>query len=255
MTTDSWNRLTAEERSEQNRQQIADDCLDVLRQMSGFDWEEYVQWLGRKGYVVNLKRDSKDIVRGYTVGKGNSVYKSSQLGTGRLLTPSKIEETWKSLHPVEQTAAAGATVNSKVQSIKETAPQQTSQSADQPATNVAAQPTVQPDHIVHCDIEVADKHYRADIPKTANSAIADTLSLADAEEFAAGILEMQKTAVLLFAGYVDAATARSESHGGGGNAPSSGWGRDKDEDEREWARRCARMAMEMNRPQRRGWRR
>lgn len=72
--------LTAEERSEQNRKQIADDCLDILRQMSKFNLEEYVQWLGCKGYVVNLKRDSKDIVRGYTIGKGNSVYKSSQLG-------------------------------------------------------------------------------------------------------------------------------------------------------------------------------
>ena len=247
--------LTAEERSAQNRKQIADDCLDILRQMSKFNWEEYVQWLGCKGYVVNLKRDSKDIVRGYTVGKGNSVYKSSQLGTGRHLTPSKIEQTWESLHPVEQTAAAGATVNSKVQSTKETSPQQTSQSADQSVTNVAAQPTVQPDHIVHYDIEVADKHYRVAIPETANRAIADVLLLADAEEFAAGIAEMQKTAVLLFAGYVDAATTMSESHGGGGSTPSSGWGRDKDEDEREWARRCARMAMEMNRPQRCGWRR
>ena len=45
------------------------------------------------------------------------------------------------------------------------------------------------------------------------------------------------------------------SSGGGGSTPSSGWGRDKDEDEREWARRCAQMAMEMGRPQRRGWRR
>lgn len=32
--------MTAEERSEQNRQQIADDCLDILRQTSQFDWEE-----------------------------------------------------------------------------------------------------------------------------------------------------------------------------------------------------------------------
>lgn len=245
--------LTAEERSEQNRQQIADDCLDILRQMSCFDWGEYVQRLGRKGYVVNLKRDSKDVVRGYTIGKGNSVYKSSQLGTGRHLTPSKIEETWKNLHPVEQTAATKATGLSEA--AQETAPQQTSQSADQLAAHVAAQPRVEPTPIVHYDIEVADKHYRVDIPKRADSAIADVLSLADAEEFAASILELQKTAVLLFAGYVDAATAMSESHGGGGSAPSSGWGRDKDEDEREWARRCARMAMEMSRPQRRGWRR
>jgi len=247
--------LTAEERSEQNRQQMAEDCLDVLRQMPKFDWEEYAQRLGRKGYVVNLKRDSKDIVRGYTIGKGNSVYKSSQLGSGRNLTPSKIEQTWESLHPVEQTAAAETTGNSKAQSVQEIAIQQTSQSADQPVTNVATQPRVEPMPIVHYDIEIADKHYRVDIPKAANRAIADTLSLADAEEFAAGIVEMQKTAVLLFAGYVDAAAAMSESHGGDGSAPSSGWGRDKDEDEREWARRCARMAMEMSRPRRRSWRR
>lgn len=237
--------LTAEERSEQNRQQIADDSLDVLRQMSGFDWEEYVQQLGRKGYVVNLKRDSKEIVRGYTVGKGNSVYKSSQFGTGRHLTPSKIEQTWRGLHPVEQTETTKATGYSEA--AQEIVPQQTSQSA--------AQSRVEPMPFVHYDIDVEDKYYQVDIPEATDHAIADILSLADAEEFAADVLDMQKTAVLLFAGYVDAATTISESHGGGGSAPSSGWGRDKDEDECEWARRCARMAMEMNRPQRRGWRR
>ncbi len=247
--------LTAEERSEQNRQQIADDCLDVLRQMPKFDWEEYAQRLGRKGYVVDLRCDANDIVRGYTVGKGNSVYKSSQLGTGRHLTPSKIEQTWRNLHPVEQTAAAGTDRHLEAQSAQETAPQQTIQSAEQPARSVAAQPTVKPGPIVHFDIEVADKLYRVDIPKEAYHVLANTISLTDIEDIAAGILDMQKTAMLLFAGYVDAATTLSESHGGGGSTPSSGWGRDKDEDEREWACRCARMAMEMNRPRRRGWRR
>lgn len=245
--------LTAEERSEQNRQQIAEDCLDILRLMSKFDWEEYVQRLVRKGYVVNLKRDSKEIVRGYTVGKGNSVYKSSQLGTGRHLTPSKIEQTWLSLHPVVQTAVTKAAGYSEA--AQETVPQPTSQSADQPAANVAAQPRVEPTPFVQYDIDVEDKHYRVDIPKTADRAIADILLHADAEEFAAGIVEIQKTAVLLLAEYVDAATTMSESHGGGGSAPLSGWGRDKDEDECEWARRCAHTAMEMSRPQRRGWRR
>lgn len=247
--------LTAEERSEQNRRQIADDCLDVLRQMSRFDWEEYVYLLGRKGYVVNLKRDSKNIVRGYTVGKGNSVYKSSQLGESRTLIPSKIEQTWKSLHPVEQRAAAEAAGNLETQPAQKITPQPKNLLTDQPAAVVAAQPRIEPAPIVHCDIEVADRRYRVDIPKEAYLILANVLSLADAEEFAAGIVEIQKTAVLLFAGYIDAATAMSESHGGGGSAPSSDWGRDKDEDEREWARRCARMAMEMSKPHRRGWRR
>ena len=239
---------TAEERSEQNRQQIADDCLDVLRQMPKFDWEEYVRLLGRKGYAVDLKRDSKEIVRGYTIGKGNSVYKSSLLGTGRHLTPSKIVQTWQRLHPVEQAAAGNS-------AAQESVPQQTIQSAGQPAAAVAARPTVQPSPIVHFDIEVANKLYRVDIPKEVYHVLANILSLADTEECAAGILDMQKTAMLLFAGYVDAATSMAESLGGGGSAPSSGRGRDKEEDEREWARCCARMAMEMNKPRRRGWRR
>lgn len=209
------------------------------------DWEVYVQMLGRKGYVVDLKRYSKNIVRGYTVGKGNSVYKSSQLGSERSLIPSKIEQTWQNLHPGKQTATVAG--NPEVQPR--------SQSADQAATDVSAQPCIKPAPIVHYDIEVADRHYRVDIPKETYHILANAISLADTEKFAVGILDMQKTAMLLFAGYIDAATAMSESHGGGGSAPSSDWGRDKDEDECEWARRCARMAMEMSRPRRRGMRR
>ena len=240
--------LTAEERSEQNRQQIADDCLDVLRQMSRFDWEEYMRLLGRKGYVVKLTCDSSRQVRGYTIGKGNSIYKSSQLGLGRHLIPSKIGQTWTNLHSGKRSATTEAAGNLQTQ---ETAPQQTSQSA----TNVAAQPYIDPVPIVHYDIEVEEKHYRVDIPKAADLAIANVLSFVDIEEFAASMLEMQEIAILLFAGYIDAATSMAESHGGGGSTPSSGWGRDKDEDEREWVRRCARMAMEMIRPRRRSWRR
>ena len=243
----SW--FSAEERSKQNRQQIADDCLDVLRQMSEFDWEVYVQMLGRKGYVVDLKRDSKNVVRGYTVGKGNSVYKSSQPGSGRNLIPSKIEQTWESLHSDRRTATAAG--NPEVQPELETAPQQINQAA----ADVATQPSIAPAPIVHYDIEIADRRYRVDIPKEAYHILANAISLADTEEFAAGILDMQKTAMLLFAGYIDAATAMSESHGGGGSTPSSGWGRDKNEEEREWACRCARMAMEMSRPRRHGMRR
>ena len=38
-------------------------------------------------------------------------------------------------------------------------------------------------------------------------------------------------AMLLFAGYIDAATSMSESCGGGGSSPSSGWGKKNDEDD------------------------
>ena len=61
-------------------------------------------------------------------------------------------------------------------------------------------------------------------------------------EGSAGIL---KTAFLLFAGYVDAATTFAQNCGGGGSAPDQNWGRDKNEDDILWARRCFRKAREM----------
>lgn len=239
--------LTVEERSERNRQQIADDCLDILRRMARFDCEEYVRMLGRKGYVVRLTRDSLGQVRGYTIGRGNSVYKSSQLGKGRNLMPSKIEQTWRSLHPVDRTADAVSTIGNTVS-------HPTSRPNNQSAVDASARLRVGSVAFDHYDIEVADKHYRIDIPKEAYHVLANTILLSDVEGVAAGIQEMQKTAMLLFAGYIDAAISLSDAHGGG-STPSSGWGRDKNEDEREWALRCARMAMAMNIPHRRGWRR
>lgn len=55
-------------------------------------------------------------------------------------------------------------------------------------------------------------------------------------------------AMLLFAGYIDAATSMSESCGGGGSAPSSGWGKKDDEDDWKFAHRCAQMAHSMCKP-------
>ena len=51
--------------------------------------------------------------------------------------------------------------------------------------------------------------------------------------------------MLLFAGYIDAATSMSEPCGGGGSTPSSGWGKKDDEDDWKFAHRCAQMAHAM----------
>lgn len=55
-------------------------------------------------------------------------------------------------------------------------------------------------------------------------------------------------AMLLFAGYIDAATYMSESCGGGGSAPSSGWSKKEDEDDWKFAHRCVQMAHSMCKP-------
>lgn len=70
----------------------------------------------------------------------------------------------------------------------------------------------------------------------------------DADNVFAKIGDVQKTAILLFAEYIDAATTIAAQSGGGGGGATSGWGRDKDEDELSWAHRCAMMANRLCRP-------
>ena len=68
------------------------------------------------------------------------------------------------------------------------------------------------------------------------------------QDIRAKIGDVQKTAILLFAEYIDAATTIAAQSGGGGVGATSGWGRDKDEDELSWAYRCAMMANRLCRP-------
>ena len=91
----------AQEVSRQNKEAIINDCLSVLAKMSYFDWGLYTKCLTQMGYDVKLQSDNKGQVRGYAIKRGNSIYKSSELGKGRCLMPSKIEGTWAKLHHQE----------------------------------------------------------------------------------------------------------------------------------------------------------
>lgn len=96
----------------------------------------------------------------------------------------------------------------------------------------------------HYDIATNEYHsFHIEVSEAADTIIRQNCSLEEAHQLAK-IEEIQHTALLLFAGYLDAATSLAASSGGGGSDTSS-WGRDKDEDELEWARRCARMANSM----------
>ena len=91
----------AQEVSRQNKEAITNDCISVLAKMPYFDWGLYTKCLTQMGYDVKLQSDSKGQVRGYAIKRGNSIYKSSELGKGRCLMPSKIEGTWAKLHHQE----------------------------------------------------------------------------------------------------------------------------------------------------------
>lgn len=212
--------------------------MDALRSMDRFDWSDYVERLKQSDYDVMLQKDSQDVVRGYSIKRGNSTYKSSSLGKGRNLMPSKIEATWKDLHKdiLQQDKA------DKENQVKNTSAElQTANNARCRNCN-----EYQPQPLVHHSINWNYRDYKIEIPSNANDILMQNMSLPKNNVFAT-INDLQQTAILLFAGYLDAATQMSESTGGGGSTPD-GWGRDKDEDDLEWARRCARMANHMCRP-------
>lgn len=226
--------------SRKNKDKIAADCRSVLLSMPDFDWGIYERKLLNLGYEVKLKRDNTGIVRGYTIKIGNSIYKSSEIGKGRVFMPSKIRDTWAKLHK-ENTVVM---TNGDAQ-------------LQQPRTTTNHLPTMDKAiQINHFDFHTDEyHHYPVNISAKALDVIDRNVSLGDGNVFAT-IDDVRKTALLLFAEYLDAATTVAAQSGGGGGGQVSGWGKDKDEDELEWARRCALMANRLCRPSKKhGWRR
>ena len=222
----------AQEVSQRNKDKITQDCLAGLAKMPYFDWGLYEKLLTQMGYNVMLKSDSKGQIRGYSIKRGNSIYKSSELGKGRCLMPSKIEQTWAKLHPQEQNKPV-ATSPKTATNGKQT---KTASIARQMHTKNST-PVIR-----HFDFSTDEwHHYPVDIPQPCLDVIDKHIAL-DADNVFAKIGDVQKTAILLFAEYIDAATTIAAQSGGGGGGQTSGWGRDKDEDELSWAYRCAMMA-------------
>ena len=225
----------AQEVSRQNKEAIINDCLSVLAKMSYFDWGLYTKCLTQMGYDVKLQSDNKGQVRGYAIKRGNSIYKSSELGKGRCLMPSKIEGTWAKLHHQELEKPVSTPTKNTQQPKIMTVPKPMPTADDSPK-------------IRHFDFYTDEfHHYPVDIPQNCLDIIDKNIAL-DADKVFAKIGDVQKTAILLFAEYIDAATTIAAQSGGGGGGATSGWGRDKDEDELSWAYRCAMMANRLCRP-------
>ena len=217
------------QRREENIKQISDDCLAALKEMPHFDWNTYCRMLRNKGYDIQLKKDSIGKVCGYTIRKGNSIYKSSLLGNSRNLMPSKIEETWRKLHQ-----SSRAEQDSKMTSRTE-------------STNVSSTEKSNSSMVYHYSILVDKQMYEVNIPNHIQDIFASEFATSDD----LNISNLAKVAALLFAEYIDTATSIASS-GGGGGSPGNRWGKDKDEDERNWALRCARMAKWLCKPMSRG---
>lgn len=222
--------------------EITDACYDTLRGMSRYDWGGYKRGLESRGYTVKEQRDKQDVLHGYTVLRGNSRFKSSILGKGRDLTTSKLEATWKKLHPI----APSAVKPSSTMGISQTTERKPLSERNSDRQSVA-QPQSEERSFFRKILSVDDKHYSIMMPMDAYKAMEDAIEVPDESMPFENVLNV---AMLLFMHYVDAATTISESCGGGGSTPSN-WGKDKDEDKRDWARRCAQHANWLCKPIRR----
>ena len=226
------------------KQEIADFCEYTLQKMQEFDVDFYFKMLRMKGYEVTPRYDKGKNLVGYTIAKNASVFKASEIG--RKFMASQLESTWKKFHPKpaqvkEKPSTPTATPSSRL--VRPTSQTTTS-------TKTRVQQTAQPKPVpsftlFNIDTPIGSK--AVEIPNSVKDMFLNEAQVPDGNDTAT-IENVAHTAMLLFAGYIDAATSMSESCGGGGSAPESGWGKKDDEDERAYARRCLQMAHSMYKP-------
>jgi len=248
---------TANDKHYDHIRQATEDCELVLGAMQEWSWEMYVKLLGLKGYEVRERRDSKGILRGYTLRKGNVIIKASEL-RGRAFMASRLEDTWQKLYAQKniKTATQRNTRTSTVTNMNATStttqqPQPTPQPSNYPASSSA--PSITQTSRLNYATLIDYTHYRAGttsyslehdgreqcyyIPEKVMDLFNDEFDYREITNWQ----ELTNLAVALFIGMAGG-PAISPSSGGGGSSADNNWGRDKDEDDLRWARRCAKAA-------------
>ncbi len=264
---------TANDRHFDHVRQALDDCKYVLETMQHWSWDNYVMLLGLKGYDVRERRDSKGVLHGYTLRKGNVIIKASELH-GRAFMVSRLENTWRRLHAqkntdtqVQKTPRTSTTANADDSRTTTQQSQPTPQQSNRAASSVSqssAQSSVpqvvtgavqtpapspeqnyamlidytryRPDTIPYT-LEHEGKERRYYIPEKVMELFEDEFDYREV----ANCQELTNLAVALFIGMAGG-SATALLGAGGGSSTDNNWGRDKDEDDLRWARRCAKAA-------------
>ena len=231
---------------EMRKAEIADFCEYTLQKMQEFDIDFYFKMLRMKGYEVIPRYDKSKQLVGYTIGKNASVFKASEIG--RRFMASQLEATWKKLHPKPAQVKVKPAAPTFTPSSRPARPTVQTTASTQPKVQprVQAKPPVPSFTIFNIDTPIGSK--AVEIPNSLKDIFLKEAHVPEGND-TASIENVAHTAMLLFAGYIDAATSMSEScGGGGGSAPESGRGKKDDEDERMFARRCLQMAHSMYKP-------
>ena len=154
---------------------------------------------------------------------------------------SRIEATWRRLHPQPTQVK-----------IKPSSPFVTPTTRpNRPVVQapVTTKPTLQPKPTYTVfSINTGTEIKNVSIPDSIKDIFTNDVQVPEGNDIAT-VENVANVAMLLFANYIDAATAMSEScGGGGGSSPESGWGKKDDEDDWKFAHRCVQMAHSMCKP-------
>ena len=225
--------------------EIAEFCEYTLQKMQEFDVDFYFKMLRMKGYEVTPRYDKSKKLVGYTIGKNASVFKASEVG--RRFMATQLEATWKKLHPkptqvkVKPVSAAVTPSSHPVRSSS------LPTISTQPKVKPIAQPKPAPSFTTF-NINTPNSTKAVEIPDSVKDIFFNEAQIPEGNDTIT-TENVAHVAMLLFVGYIDAATSMSEScGGGGGSAPESDWGKKDEEDERAFARRCLQMAHFMCKP-------
>src|SRR5574344_1101914 len=226
------------------KEEIKDFCEYTLQKMQEFDIDFYFKMLRMKGYEVAPRYDKSKKLVGYTIGKNASVFKASEVGHRFMAT--QLEATWKKLHPIPTQVRVKPATPTVSQSSHSVRPSSHTTISTQPKVQPSVQPKPTPAKTVF-NIDTGSEIKKVWIPDSVKDIFLNEAQVPEGNDTAT-IENVAHTAMLLFVGYIDAATSMSESCGGGGSSPESDWGKKDDEDERMFARRCLQMAHSMCKP-------
>ena len=230
---------------EMRKEEIKDFCEYTLRNMQEFDIDYYFKLLRMKGYEVTPRFDKDKKLVGYTIGKNASVFKASEVG--RRYMASQLEASWKKLHPAPTQVMVKPASPTVIPSTRPTRPVTPMPTFTQTKVQLSVQPKPTPANSVF-NIDTGSEVKKVWIPNSVKDIFFNEAQVPDGNDIAT-VENVAHTAMLLFAGYIYAATSMSEScGGGGGSTPESDWGKKDDEDERMFARRCLLMAHSMYKP-------
>ena len=229
---------------ERNIPQVSADCMEALRELDKWSWDDYKERLSAKGYKLHLRKDKKDVIRGYVLCKDNTRFKASELGKGRNLTASRIRQTWEKLHhgQVKQKAKqAGATSKPTSKPTPKPSVSNEARQRQQPVIR-QSNPVYEDytDYKPNClptEFEHDGKTYKRYLPDKVLDCFNNEF---DYQELA-NWQDLQNLAMAYFT-LVTSPYGEVSSGGGGGSQSDLKWWRDPEEDEIEFARRCAREA-------------